>query len=215
MESKLHSDARQIEKKLKFSKPEGEIDFNSINFKLVEKLENIICLVSEGSVKSVNKKIQKLVEEVHRQNKLIYLLIHPLLFGLLSKRTNFTPQQQQSSMQLVHLYNRPSKLECFDQSWIKKLPSTLFKSKLEKIKKTHPEKISFIQGKLSFLANIKKFLIFSQKKAFLIFWGTETELSYFSESNFPSSKKNLIFWEMELSGLEKLNKTFCALRQTP
>ena len=49
MESKLHSDARQIEKKLKFSKPVGEIDFNNINFKLVEKLENIICLVSEGS----------------------------------------------------------------------------------------------------------------------------------------------------------------------
>ena len=56
-------------------------------------------------------------------------------------------------------------------------------------------------------SNIKKFLIFSQKKAFLIFRETETpkkflifqemELSYISRSGNP--KKFLIFQEMELS----------------
>ena len=47
-------------------------------------------------------------------------------------------------------------------------------------------------------SNIKKFLIYSRKKVFLLFWETETpkklfifqetELSYISGSNFPSSK---------------------------
>ena len=48
MESKLHSDARQIEKKLKLSKPEREINFkfrgskiqHQFNVKLVEELKN-------------------------------------------------------------------------------------------------------------------------------------------------------------------------------
>ena len=69
-------------------------------------------------------------------------------------------------------------------------------------------------------SNIKKFLIFSQKKAFLIFqkteppkkillfWETEILKSvlYFRKYNFPSSKnkkrtlkKILVFREMELS----------------
>ena len=58
-------------------------------------------------------------------------------------------------------------------------------------------------------SNIKKFLIFSQKKSFLIFQGT----SYISGSNFPNSKskknallKNfLYFGEIELSS-PKLKK---------
>ena len=41
--------------------------------KLVEELENIKFLVSEGSVSRVKKKINKLVEEVQRRNKLIKL----------------------------------------------------------------------------------------------------------------------------------------------
>ena len=81
MESKLHSDSRQIEKKLKLSKPKPEINFkfkgNKMQYhftiKLVEELENIKFLVSEGSVSRVKKKINKLVEEVQRRNKLIKL----------------------------------------------------------------------------------------------------------------------------------------------
>ena len=69
MEWKLHSDARKIEKKLKLSKPEQEIDFNFqgnemqhyFNVKLVKELENISFLVSKGSVSRVKKKIYKLV----------------------------------------------------------------------------------------------------------------------------------------------------------
>ena len=72
MESKLYYNARQIEKKLKLSKPEIEIDFEfkgndiqqQFNVKLVEELENISFLVSEGSVSLVNKKIHKLAKEV-------------------------------------------------------------------------------------------------------------------------------------------------------
>ena len=81
MEWKLHSDARKIEKKLKLSKPEQEIDFNFqgnkmqhyFNVKLVKELENISFLVSKGSVSRVKKKIYKLVEEVQRRNKLMKL----------------------------------------------------------------------------------------------------------------------------------------------
>ena len=72
-------------------------------------------------------------------------------------------------------------------------------------------------------SKIKKFLIFFQKKAFLIFPKTETskeflifqemELSYISGSNFPRSKslkeitlkKLFIFQEMQL-GSPKLRK---------
>ena len=81
MESKLHSDSRQIEKKLKLSKPKPEINFkfkgnkmqHHFTIKLVEELENIKFLLSEGSVSRVKKKINKLVEEVQRRNKLIKL----------------------------------------------------------------------------------------------------------------------------------------------
>ena len=53
-------------------------------------------------------------------------------------------------------------------------------------------------------SKIKKFLIFSQKRVFLIFWETELsspelkKLPYNSQGNFLFSKKFLIFWEMEL-----------------
>ena len=60
-------------------------------------------------------------------------------------------------------------------------------------------------------SNIKKFVIFSQKKAFLIFREKEkpnkflifeeTERSYISGSNFPYSKN-------KKPTLKKLNKTF-------
>ena len=61
MESKLHSDERQIKKKLKLSKPEQEIDFkfkgneiqHQFTVKLVKELENICFLVSEGLVSRV------------------------------------------------------------------------------------------------------------------------------------------------------------------
>lgn len=77
MESKLHSDARQIAKKLKLSKPEQEMDFkfksnkmqHQFNVKLIAELENICFLVSESSASRVKKKMHKLVEEVQRQNK--------------------------------------------------------------------------------------------------------------------------------------------------
>ena len=51
-----------------------------------------------------------------------------------------------------------------------------FQLKLEKIKKTiHHGKIYYIPEKWNSLALIlKKLLTFSQKKAFLIFWETET-----------------------------------------
>ena len=66
MESKLHSDARQTEKKLKLSKAEREIDIkfksnniqHQFNVKLVEELENISFLVSESSVSRVKKYTQ-------------------------------------------------------------------------------------------------------------------------------------------------------------
>ena len=58
-------------------------------------------------------------------------------------------------------------------------------------------------------SNIKKFLIFSQKKAFLIFWETkilkkfvifqEMELSYISGNGNGNPKKLLIFLEMSVS----------------
>ena len=81
MESKLRSDTRKIEKELKLSKPEQEIDLkvkgnemqHYFNVKLVKELENISFLVSKGSVRRVKKKIYKLVEEAQRRNKLMKL----------------------------------------------------------------------------------------------------------------------------------------------
>ena len=73
-----------------------------------------------------------------------------------------------------------------------------------KRKKSSSKKFLMFQENGTFW-NIKKFLIFSQKKAFLILRKTEPELCYISVSNFSSSKKFLIFWEMELSGPKKLN----------
>ena len=81
MESKLRSDTRKIEKELKLSKPEQEIDLkvkgnemqHYFNVKLVKELENISFLVSKGSVRRVKKKIYKLVEESQRRNKLMKL----------------------------------------------------------------------------------------------------------------------------------------------
>ena len=89
------------------------------------------------------------------------------------------------------------------------------------------------------LKKLSNFFIFSQKKAFLIFWETETskkflvsqetELSYilgkgnpkklllFQEVTFrarkkkPTPKKLLIFRGMKLSSLQKVNKTFFKL----
>ena len=55
---------------------------------------------------------------------------------------------------------------------------------------------------------IKKFLIFFQKKSFLIFREMETKLSYISVSSFLNSKTIFIVWELQLSGPRKHNKTF-------
>ena len=59
-------------------------------------------------------------------------------------------------------------------------------------------------------SNIKKFLIYSRKKVFLLFWETETpkKLFIFQETELsrkkPTLKKCLIFREMKLSN-PKLN----------
>ena len=71
----------QIEKNVKFLKPEREIDFkfkgkeiqHQFNVKIVEELENISFLVSGGSFSRVKKEIHNVVEEVQRRNKLIKL----------------------------------------------------------------------------------------------------------------------------------------------
>ena len=47
-----------------------------------------------------------------------------------------------------------------------RLPSPLFKPGLKKIKKFTPKKIPYISRNGAFNSKIKKFLIFSQKKAF-------------------------------------------------
>lgn len=46
---------------------------HQFTIKLVEELEHIKFIVSEGSVSRVKKKMYKLVEEVQRRNKLIKL----------------------------------------------------------------------------------------------------------------------------------------------
>ena len=64
------------------------------------------------------------------------------------------------------------------------LPGALFKPKLEKLKKKSPPKKKFLyffifrEMELS-CSNIKKCLIFSQNKAFLIFRETETPKKFF------------------------------------
>ena len=76
----------------------------------------------------------------------------------------------------------------------------LLSPSLGKIKKIHPTKISsskiknflIFQEMELFGSNIKKFLIFSQKKVFLIF--REVELSYILGNRKPL-KKFLIIWE--------------------
>ena len=50
-----------------------------------------------------------------------------------------------------------------------------FQPKLKKIKKSTSTKISYTSGN----KNPKKFLIFSQKKAVLIFWQTEPPKKFF------------------------------------
>lgn len=83
MESKLCSDRRQIEKKLKLSKTEREI---ASKFKVqfciekVKEFRKIRFLASRGFVNHVKK--VRLVEEIQRQKKLSKLLIGPLLVGL-------------------------------------------------------------------------------------------------------------------------------------
>ena len=56
-------------------------------------------------------------------------------------------------------------------------------------------------------STIKKFFIFTQKKAFHIFRETETELSYISVSNFPSLKNFLYFKKWKFLAPKRLNKT--------
>ena len=97
-------------------------------------------------------------------------------------------------------------------------------------KKILPNIIPYISGSGSFGCNIKRFLIFSQKKAFLMFWVTKTrknflyfkrELSnsknekipplkcflYFQKWNFPVvSLKNLLYFRKELIETENQTK---------
>ena len=47
-------------------------------------------------------------------------------------------------------------------------------------------------------SKIKNFVIFTQKKAFLLFWKTET---------LKDSEKNFMFWRMKLYSPKNLNKT--------
>ena len=81
--------------------------------------------------------------------------------------------------------------------------------RLKKSKKSPPhltkkkrKKNPYTSGK----RNFKKLLIFSQKNVFLIFRETKMELPYISKSNSASSKKCLIFWKMELSAPQKIDK---------
>ena len=74
-------------------------------------------------------------------------------------------------------------------------------------------------------SNIKKFLIFSQKKAFLIFWETkilkkfvifqETELSYISGNGNRNPKKLLIFLEMSPPPKKKANLVKLSMLEQP
>ena len=57
-------------------------------------------------------------------------------------------------------------------------------------------------------STIKKFFIFTQKKAFLIFRETKTELSYISVSNFPSLKNFLYFKKWKFLAPKDLTKRF-------
>ena len=71
------------------------------------------------------------------------------------------------------------------------LTGALFKPKLEKIKKKNAPKKNLIFREMELSGcNVKKFLIFSQKKACLIFRETEKELFYIS-GNFLHFKKLL------------------------
>ena len=95
------------------------------------------------------------------------------------------------------------------------LPSTYFKPKLEKIKKKDQLSKKFILTELS-SSNIRKFLIFSQKKAFLIFQEIktpkkffifqETELSYILGNGNP--KKLLIFQKVNFQTRKMKKKHF-------
>ena len=73
-----------------------------------------------------------------------------------------------------------------------------FQHKLEEIKKIHPEKISYNSGN----GHSEKHLIFSQKKAVLIF--QKTELPYFSGNRNP--EKLLIFQQVTFRD-RKIKKT--------
>ena len=79
-------------------------------------------------------------------------------------------------------------------------PSALLNPNSKNKKKITSKKSSHILlhfRKWNFLPDIKKFLIFSSKKAFLIFWETETtkmKLSYISGNRNP--KKLLTFQEV-------------------
>ena len=76
-ESKLHSHAWQIEKKLKVSKHAKEVQFkfksneiqHQFNIKLVAELEKIGFLVSEDLVSCVKTNINKLVKETRGTKK--------------------------------------------------------------------------------------------------------------------------------------------------
>ena len=91
------------------------------------------------------------------------------------------------------------------------LPGALFSIQARKIKKIHPEKISYIPGKCNFLTLIlRNFLYFLKRKLFLYLGkgnpektsynfskegfsyisgkGNSEKTSYISRSNFPSSK---------------------------
>ena len=91
------------------------------------------------------------------------------------------------------------------------LQPKFFKPKFETIKKTTPKKILIFWEIKLFSSNIKEILIFSQRKAVLVFWETETpnkslysrgqsflifekmgnpkNYFYISGSNFPNPKK--------------------------
>ena len=93
-------------------------------------------------------------------------------------------------------------VELLDAPFQPKLKPNLKKSTTKQINKS----LYFRKMELSEI--IKKFLIFFQKKSFLIFREMETKLSYISVSSFLNSRTIFIVWELQLSGPRKLNKTF-------
>ena len=81
LETKLANDTKQLEKRIKLSKPEELPEFRykgnkiqyEFNKKLVADLEEVKDLIVEGSMKKSHKKLSSMLNDVSKRNKLIRL----------------------------------------------------------------------------------------------------------------------------------------------